>query len=260
MNKKAYENILEVTDLKKSYHVKLHGDEEKVYPVLQGISLQVKPQEFVGIMGRSGCGKTTFLNCLGMMHRQDSGTILYKGIRTNKLYGDTLAEVRRKEIAYIFQDFYLMDSLSVQENIMLPLILNEDDPNESKRRARELAERFEIAHLLDKKPYELSGGEKQRTAICRAMIMNPDLILADEPTGNLDSNSSMRVIKALSQINQNLGITVILVTHDPQIASYCKRIVFLKDGKILEEIYRDGTGEKAKEDFYMQIIHKMKAL
>ena len=114
--------------------------------------LEVKRGEFVSIMGRSGCGKTTLLNCLGMMHRQDSGTILYKGVRTNNFYGDDLAEIRRKEIAYVFQDFYLMDSLSILENIMLPLILNEDDPGESRQRARELAEKFEIIHLLEKKP------------------------------------------------------------------------------------------------------------
>lgn len=196
------------------------------------------------------------MNCLGMMHRQDSGTILYKGVRTNNFYGDDLAEIRRKEIAYVFQDFYLMDSLSILENIMLPLILNEDDPGESRQRARELAEKFEIIHLLEKKPCELSGGEKQRAAICRAMIMNPNLILADEPTGNLDSNSSQKVIETLRHINQKLGITVLLVTHDPQIASYCDRIIFLKDGVILEEIRRGDT----KEDFYMQIIHKMKEL
>lgn len=251
-----FDHILEISDLEKSYRTTSAGEGEKIYPVLRGISFDVRRQEFVGIMGRSGCGKTTLLKTLGLIHRQDAGSIFYKGVKTNEFYGDDLAELRRKEIAFIFQDFYLLESLSVRENIMLPMLLNEDDPAKGKRLALKLAEKFGLAHLLDKKPSELSGGEKQRTAICRAMIMNPNLILADEPTGNLDSNSSLTVIESLSQINREDGVTVLLVTHDPQIASYCSRIIFLKDGKILEELNREGT----REEFYGRIVAQMRDL
>ena len=143
-----------------------------------------------------------------------------------------------------------MDSLSIKENIMLPLILDEADVQESKKKYEEMAEKFAIADLLDKKPYELSGGEKQRTAICRALIYNPDLILADEPTGNLDSASSEVVIHTLEEINKKMGKTILLVTHDPIIASSCDRIIFLKDGKVKEDLKRTGD----KEQFYNEII------
>lgn len=249
---KNYESILNIRDLKKSYHVTT-PKEQITYPVLKGLSFQIEPREFVGIMGRSGCGKTTLLKTLGMFHRFDSGEILYKNTKIGSFYGDRLAKIRRTEIAFIFQDFHLMDSLSVRENIMLPLILNENDTEESLKLVQKMAQRFQIAPLLDKKPYELSGGEKQRTAICRAMVMNPELILADEPTGNLDSRSGEIVIKSLSEINENLGKTVLVVTHDPQIASYCKRILFLKDGLILEDLRKTGS----REGFYHDILKRM---
>lgn len=154
------------------------------------------------------------------------------------------------KLAFVFQDYYLMDSLSIKENIMLPLILDEADIQESKKKCEEMAEKFAITDLLDKKPYELSGGEKQRTAICRALIYNPDLILADEPTGNLDSASSEVVIHTLEEINKKMGKTILLVTHDPIIASSCDRIIFLKDGKVKEDLKRTGD----KEQFYNEII------
>lgn len=246
------EYILEVRDLEKSYHADF-GAEKVTYPVLKGITFQVEPQEFIGVMGRSGCGKTTLLKTLGMLNRPDKGTVFYGGVNTQRISGDVLARIRRKEAAFIFQDFRLMDSLSVRENIMLPLILNEDDHKESLQAVAETAGKFGILPLLDKKPYALSGGEKQRAAICRAMVMDPKLILADEPTGNLDSKSSETVIEYLADINRELGKTVVLVTHDPQIASYCSRILFLKDGLVLEDLRRTGN----RQEFYREILNRM---
>ena len=185
-----------------------------------------------------------------MLDKPDDGTIYYKDKDTKDIYRAELARLRRTEIAFVFQDYYLMDSLSIKENIMLPLILDEADIQESKKKCEEMAEKFAIADLLDKKPYELSGGEKQRTAICRALIYNPDLILADEPTGNLDSVSSEVVIHTLEEINKKMGKTILLVTHDPIIASSCDRIIFLKDGKVKEDLKRTGD----KEQFYNEII------
>lgn len=252
MSKGKESYILDVKELEKSYHAAF-GGEEIVYPVLKGLDFQVEFGEFVGIMGRSGCGKTTLLKTLGMLLRPDKGMVFYNHVDTCKLCGDVLARIRREELAFIFQDFHLMNSLSVRENIMLPLILNEDDYEKSLCKVSEIAERFGLLPLLNKKPYALSGGEKQRTAICRAMVMGPQLILADEPTGNLDSRSSGLVIETLAGINRETRKTVLLVTHDPQIASFCKRILFLKDGRILEDLKRNGD----REDFYQEIIEKM---
>lgn len=250
---KVLGNIVEVEDVERSYCTMGTQGEKMTYPVLKGISFKVKAGEFLGIMGTSGCGKTTLLRTLGMLDLPDKGAVLYKGISTRKIYGDNLAKIRRTELAFVFQDFYLMDSLSVKENIMLPLILNEDNPLKGEKDVRRVANLFGIGALLDKKPYELSGGEKQRTAICRAMVANPELILADEPTGNLDSNSSMQVVKALAYINRKLGKTIVLVTHDPKVASYCHKIIFLKDGEILDTV--DNKGEH--KEFYQKIMKMM---
>lgn len=253
MNK---ENILEIDNLERSYSTVMPDGETKVYSVLRGISFQVKRGEFIGIMGSSGCGKTTLLKTIGMLNKPNGGKVLYNGEDTTDIYGDHLAEIRRTQLAFVFQDFYLMNSLTVRENIMMPLILNEDDPVESSKTAETMAEKLGIYKLLDKKPYELSGGEKQRTAICRAMAENPELILADEPTGNLDSNSSKQVIHTLSYINQEFGKTIVMVTHDPQMASYCSRLILLKDGVILEDLKNSGD----QEAFYQEILGKMKEL
>lgn len=242
--------ILKVENLKKAYYSTSRTGESITYPVLNNVSFEIEEGEFVGIMGRSGCGKTTLLKAVGMLDKPDDGTIYYKDKDTKDIYRAELARLRRTEIAFVFQDYYLMDSLSIKENIMLPLILDEADVQESKKKCEEMAEKFAITDLLDKKPYELSGGEKQRTAICRALIYNPDLILADEPTGNLDSASSEVVIHTLEEINKKMGKTILLVTHDPIIASSCDRIIFLKDGKVKEDLKRTGD----KEQFYNEII------
>ena len=207
-------------------------------------------------MGRSGCGKTTLLKLLGMIDRQTGGKLFFEEHDTEDLWKDEFADIRRRKIGFVFQDFYLMDSLSVRENIMLPKILDKKSAKECMEESQKYAEQFGITHLMNKKPYELSGGEKQRVAISRALINNPDLILADEPTGNLDSKSGKIVIDALNKISSEYKKTIVMVTHDPQMASYCDRIILLKDGKILEELKKGSN----RETFYQTILSKMAEL
>ena len=223
------------------------------FKVLKGINLNVQDGEFVGIMGKSGSGKTTLLKILGLIESVTDGALLYKKDEISKLSDKELARIRREELGFVFQEFYLMDSLSIEENIMLPMLIGKKKIQGIRKLVSEYAEQFQISHLLNKNPYELSGGEKQRVAICRALINNPDLILADEPTGNLDSKSGKIVIDALNKISLKYHKTIVMVTHDPQMASYCNRIILLKDGKILEEIKK----RKSREEFYQIIVSKM---
>ena len=166
--------ILDVRKLEKNYNTTTHEGKETIYSVLKGISFQVHKGEFISIMGSSGCGKTTLLKIIGMLSEPSKGTVLYKGKDIQEIYGENLARIRRTEIAFVFQDYYLMNSLTVKDNIMLPLILNENDLKEGTKSVKKIAAEFGISSLLNKYPYELSGGEKQRTAICRAMIENPE--------------------------------------------------------------------------------------
>ena len=232
---------------------KEHPDDIRV---LRGIDLSVEEGEFVGIMGKSGCGKTTLIKVLGLIDVPTKGKLYFKKKDTESLWKDELADIRRREIGFVFQDFYLMDSLSVKENIMLPMILDKAEADQCTERAMKLSGQFGLTHLLDKNPYELSGGEKQRVAICRALINNPDVIVADEPTGNLDSKSGKIVVDEFIQINEEMKKTIIMVTHDPQMASKCKRILFLKDGVILEDLKRTGDSE----GFYQEILKRMASL
>ena len=249
--------VLEVENLIRNYQKAVGKKGKEDIKVLKGLNFQVEEGDFTGIMGKSGCGKTTLLKVLGMIDKQTDGTIRFMGQDTKGLSGDTLADIRRTKLGFIFQDYYLMDSLTVEENIMLPMILGQEDAQKMIDAAKAYAEKFQIDHLLNKNPYELSGGEKQRVAICRALINNPDLILADEPTGNLDSKSGKIVIEALRTINQEMKKTIVMVTHDPQMASNCRKIILLKDGVILETLER---GEKSQEEFYQEIIGKMEEL
>ena len=246
-------SVIKVENLIKNYRKSTWKESEEDVKVLKGISFEVKQGEFVGIMGKSGCGKTTLLKNLGMIDKPTKGKIQFAGEDTDSLYGDKLAEISNQKIGFVFQDFYLMDSLSVEENIMLPMILKKSPVKEMQKKAKNLAEQFEIGKLLQKNPYELSGGERQRVAICRALINDPELILADEPTGNLDSHSGQLVIDTLKRIHTEYKKTIIMVTHDPKMASYCDRILLLKDGKILEEMKR----VKEQERFYFRILGKM---
>lgn len=247
------EKIIETEGLVHNYKVEARQSAEiQEIHVLKGIDFAVEEGEFVGVMGKSGCGKTTFLKLLGMLERPTKGTVIFKGMDTEELWKDELADIRRRQIGFVFQDFYLMDSLSVMDNIKLPMILDKAEPEAMKRKVEKLTEQFGISGLLYKAPYELSGGEKQRAAICRALINDPEIVLADEPTGNLDSRSGQVVIDALCKINDELGKTVVMVTHDSRLASYCKKIILLKDGEIVDTIERKDS----REDFYHQILDR----
>ncbi len=217
-------------------------DYSETIQVLKGIDFSANEGEFIGIMGRSGCGKTTLLKILGLIDRPTQGTVYFQGRDTGELDKDELSDIRRKELGFIFQDFCLMDNLTVRENIYLPSILDRDDISAIKERTKSYAARTGLSHLLDKTPSELSGGEKQRTAICRALMNSPTVILADEPTGSLDSQSGEAVMNMLEEINRNYGKTIILVTHDARVAAYCDKIITMRDGSI-SDILQRGQGE-----------------
>ena len=220
---------------------------------LDGCTAVFQNGKFSVIAGFSGCGKTTLLKLLGLIERPTGGEMYFKEKKVKELWEDELADLRRRKIGFVFQDFYLMDSLTVEENIMLPMILDKAEEENCYESARGYAEHFQINALMRKYPYELSGGERQRVAICRALVNRPDLILADEPTGNLDSQSGKIVIDALDQIHKEHKKTIIMVTHDPQVASYCSRIILLKDGLILDELKNGGN----REEFYQEILGRM---
>ena len=222
--------VLDVRRVEKNYNTTTQEGKENIYSVLKGISFQVHKGEFISIMGSSGCGKTTLLKIIGMLNEPSKGTVLYKGKNIQEIYGENLARIRRTEIAFVFQDYYLMNSLTVKDNIMLPLILNENDLKEGIKSVRKIAAEFGISNLLDKYPYELSGGEKQRTAICRAMIENPELILADEPTGNLDSKNSQEVIALLQSMSSKYQQTILMITHNENHAGAADRVFRMSDG------------------------------
>ena len=186
-------------------------------------------------MGRSGCGKTTLLKLLGMIDRQTGGKLFFEEHDTEDLWKDEFADIRRRKIGFVFQDFYLMDSLSVRENIMLPKILDKKSAKECMEESQKYAEQFGITHLMNKKPYELSGGEKQRVAISRALINNPDLILADEPTGALDSKTGHMVMDLFHKLHEEQGKTIVLITHSQELAQETERIVTLLDGQIVAD-------------------------
>ncbi|BFH62896.1 ABC transporter ATP-binding protein [Paenibacillus azoreducens] len=227
-----------------------------VNTALNDIDLQVEYGEFVGVMGPSGSGKTTLLNLLAAMDRPTSGHIEINGTNPNKLSEKKLALFRRRELGFIFQDFNLLDSLTIKENIILPLVLEGTAPKLIEERLNPLAERLQIAHLLHKRTYEVSGGQKQRAAIARALINEPSILLADELTGNLDSKTAKDVMESLKELNERLKATVLMVTHDPFSASYCGRIVFIKDGRIFSEIRR-GSNRQA---FFQQILDVLSVL
>ena len=248
------ETILRVESLKKHY-----GKEPNITKALNGISFQVVKGEFLGIMGSSGSGKTTLLNCLATIIKPTDGSIQMQEKDLGQLKGSQLADYRGKEIGYLFQNFELLDNMTAKENILLPLSLHKVDANESKVRLELLSQYLDISELLDKFPSQLSGGQRQRVAAARALILDPKIVFADEPTGALDSKNASILMQKLSEMNQVEETTILMVTHDSVAASFCNRILFIQDGKLFHEIRRDYPRE-SQEDFYHRILKVMSAL
>ena len=248
------ETILRVESLKKHY-----GKEPNITKALNGISFQVVKGEFLGIMGSSGSGKTTLLNCLATIIKPTDGSIQMQEKDLGQLKGSQLADYRGKEIGYLFQNFELLDNLTAKENILLPLSLHKVDTNESKVRLELLSQYLDISELLDKFPSQLSGGQRQRVAAARALILDPKIVFADEPTGALDSKNATILMQKLSEMNQVEETTILMVTHDSVAASFCNRSLFIQDGKLFHEIRRDYPRE-SQEDFYHRILKVMAAL
>ncbi|TVX91935.1 ABC transporter ATP-binding protein [Paenibacillus agilis] len=224
--------------------------------VLRNINITIKEGEFVGIMGPSGSGKTTFLNIISTIDSPTSGEVLIHGMNPHQLKKEKLAVFRRRELGFVFQHFNLLHTLTVRENMMLPLTLEGVSIRKMKQDAQALAERLGIASILDKRTYEISGGQMQRTAIARAIIHRPRLLLADEPTGNLDSKASRDVMETLESINKTDGTTMMMVTHDAYAASYCDRVVFMKDGSFYNEISGGGN----RNVFFQHIMDELASL
>lgn len=236
--------LLEIKHLVKNY------DGEVTVEVLKGIDLKIQKGEFVAIMGPSGSGKTTLLNCIATLDAPTSGSVVLEGENPHQFDKNKLADFRRQKLGFVFQSYNLLAPLTVLENIVLPLTLDREKPETQVAQGEKLLAELSISHLRDKRIYQLSGGEAQRVAICRALIHDPSLILADEPTGNLDSKSANDVMQLLAEMNQERQVTTLMVTHDAFSASFCDRVVFIKDGKFYNEIY---LGE-SREDFYQKIL------
>ena len=244
--------MLSVQDLHKSYQVG-----KPTYEVLKGVSLEVAKGEFVAVMGPSGSGKTTLLNCISCYIPADSGSIRLGSQELARLDEDTLAAVRNKKLGFVFQDFLLLDGLTVRENILLPAIIGGAVTGQTEARADQLCDVFGISAIRDKYPAEISGGEKQRTAVARALINHPLLILADEPTGNLDSKSSRAVIRSFEQAKESLEATIFMVTHDSFAASFCDRVVILRDGVVWRTLEKGATDRTAFQDQLLDAIRDM---
>ncbi|MCI9585573.1 MAG: ABC transporter ATP-binding protein [Bacilli bacterium] len=240
------ENILKISNVEKYY-----GNKSNLTKAVDNISFDVKEGEFVGIMGASGSGKTTLLNCIATIDKVTSGHIIIDKTDVTALKGNKLNKFRREDLGFIFQNFNLLDTLTAYENIALALTIQKVKPKEIDKRVREIAETLGITHVLDKYPYQMSGGENQRIASARAIITNPKLILADEPTGALDSKSARQLLETFEYLNEDLKATILMVTHDAFTASYCNRILFIKDGKIFNELIK---GNDTRKEFFDKII------
>jgi len=240
------ENILNIQNVEKYY-----GNKDNVTKALDNISFRVEKGEFVGIMGPSGSGKTTLLNCISTIDKVTTGSIMIDGEDITRLKSKKLERFRRDKLGFIFQDFNLLDTLTAYENIALALTIAGKKGKEVDELVRNSAKNLGILEVLDKYPYQMSGGQKQRVASARAIVNNPKLILADEPTGALDSKSAKLLLNSIETLNQELEATILMVTHDAFTASYAHRILFIKDGNIFNELVR---GEDSRKDFFNKII------
>lgn len=238
--------ILQVNNLKKVYTTRFGSNQVKA---LSDVSFSVEQGEYVAIMGESGSGKTTLLNILASLDKPTSGEVLLNGKNIVSIKEKEISNFRRNNLGFVFQDFNLLDTFSLKDNIFLPLVLSGKKFNEMNERLQPLAKKLGISDLLEKYPYEVSGGQKQRAAIARALITNPQLILADEPTGALDSRSSDELLQLFEDIN-NEGQTIVMVTHSTKAASSAKRVLFIKDGRVFHQLYR---GSSSQQEMYQKI-------
>ncbi len=239
-------NVLEVKNIEKYY-----GNKSNLTKAIDDISFNVENGEFVGIMGASGSGKTTLLNCISTIDRVTSGHIIINNQDITKLKGNKLNKFRREELGFIFQDFNLLDTLTAYENIALALTIQKVNSKEIDKRVKEVAEKLGITQILNQYPYQVSGGQKQRIASARAIITNPKIVLADEPTGALDSKSARQLLNTFELLNEKLKSTILMVTHDAFTASYASRIIFIKDGIIFNELIK---GNDTRKQFFEKII------
>ena len=237
--------------LRLEYIQKFYGNQGNLTKAISDISFSVNSGEFVGIMGASGSGKTTLLNCISTIDTVSAGHIYLDGADVTEIKEKELARFRRENLGFVFQDFNLLDTLTISENIALALTINKAPESQIAGKVQEMAQSLNIIDILDKYPYQVSGGQKQRCACARAIINKPKLILADEPTGALDSHSSQMLLGTMQSINEQLGATILMVTHDAFSASYARRILFLRDGKIFTEILKGGNSRK---EFFEKIL------
>lgn len=238
--------VLRVSNIEKYY-----GRKGNITKAINNISFSVEEGEFIVVMGASGSGKTTLLNCISTIDKVTSGHIHISGNDITKLNSKKVAKFRREELGFIFQDFNLLDTLTAYENISLALTILKTNHKEIDKRVKDIARKLNIEEILNKYPYEMSGGQKQRVASARAIITSPSLILADEPTGALDSKSAKMLLESMEELNENLNATIMMVTHDAFSASYARRILFIKDGKIFNELVR---GNDSRKEFFEKII------
>jgi putative ABC transport system ATP-binding protein len=246
------ETVVKATNVKKVYGLK-----GSIYTALYDINLTIETGEFVGIMGPSGSGKSTLLHVLSTIDHPTSGDIFIDNTNLSQMDEDQLSAFRRDKLGFIFQDYNLLDTLTVRENILLPLALAKIKARDLNQKADRIAEQFFIDSILDKYPYQISGGQRQRTAVCRAIITNPSLLLADEPTGALDSRSATDLLECLKELNETDKTTILMVTHDAFAASYCKRVLFIKDGTIFTELVKGNTSRK---NFFKKILDTLSVL
>ena len=248
-----YMALLDVTNIKKIYTTRFGGNKVQA---LSNVTFSVEEGEFVAIMGESGSGKTTLLNILAALDRPTSGEVLLNGKNIVHLTEKEISAFRRKHLGFVFQDFNLLDTFSLRDNIYLPLVLAGEDYQEMQQKIRPIAQALQITELLDKFPYEVSGGQKQRAAVARALITNPELILADEPTGALDSKAASALLSVFGEINRE-GQTILMVTHSAQAASHASRVLFIKDGEVFHQIYK---GSRSRQEMYQMIADTLTIL
>lgn len=246
-------SLLEVKNVKKIYTSRFSSNQ---VVALQNVNFQVEDGEYVAIMGESGSGKTTLLNILAALDQPTSGTVYLEGKNLTQIKEQDLSAFRREHLGFVFQDFNLLDTFSNQDNIVLPMVLSKKKYPEMMERLMPIAKQLGISSILHKYPYEISGGQKQRCAVARALICHPNLILADEPTGALDSKSTEELLKLFQMLNQQ-GQTILMVTHSVKAASHAKRVLFIKDGMIYHQIYR---GDKSQEQMYQNIADTLTLL